>query len=65
MTGKKPVVLRVGEDIKYNQDFYNNEFLKRFDVVANEEPDRESFIKALKEKKYVGLKWSEYTCPRD
>lgn len=51
MAGKKPVVLRIGEDIKYNHDFYKNEFLKHFDVVANEEPDRESFIKALKEKK--------------
>jgi hypothetical protein len=55
MAGKKPVVLRIGEDIKYNHDFYSNEFLKRFDVVANEEPDRESFIKALKEKKYASL----------
>jgi hypothetical protein len=51
MTSKKPVVLRIGEDIKYNHDFYNDVFTKKFDVVANEEPDRESFIKALKEKK--------------
>jgi hypothetical protein len=51
MAGKKPIVLRIGEDIKYNHDFHKNEFLKRFDVVANEEPDRESFIRALKEKK--------------
>ncbi|KAF5967621.1 alcohol dehydrogenase [Fusarium bulbicola] len=52
MASKKPIVLRIGEDIKYNHDFYNNVFTKRFDVVANEEPDRESFIKALKENKY-------------
>jgi hypothetical protein len=51
MATKKPVVLRIGEDIKYNHDFYNDIFTKRFDVVANEEPDRESFIKALKDKK--------------
>jgi hypothetical protein len=51
MTSKKPVVLRIGEDIKYNHDFYNDVFTKKFDVVANEEPDRESFIEALKEKK--------------
>jgi hypothetical protein len=51
MASKKPVVLRIGEDIKYNHDFYNNVFTQRFDVVANEEPDRASFIKALKENK--------------
>ena len=53
MASRKPIVLRIGEDIKYNHDFYNNVFTKRFDVVANEEPDRESFIKALKENKWV------------
>ncbi|KAL6922444.1 hypothetical protein FSST1_006470 [Fusarium sambucinum] len=52
MASKKPIVLRIGEDIKYNHDFYKNVFKKRFHVVANEEPDRESFIKALKEQKY-------------
>lgn len=51
MAAKKPIVLRIGEDIKYNHDFYNNVFTKRFDVVTNEEPDRESFIRALKENK--------------
>ena len=53
MASKKPVVLRIGEDIKYNQDFYENTFTKRFDVVANEEPDRASFIQALKDKGIV------------
>ncbi|KPM42942.1 hypothetical protein AK830_g3640 [Neonectria ditissima] len=52
MPSGKPIVLRLGEDIKYNHDFYNDIFTKRFHVVANEEPDRASFIKALKEKKY-------------
>lgn len=51
MTSNKPIVLRLGEDIKYNQDFYNDVFVNRFHVVANEEPDRASFIKALKEQK--------------
>ncbi|KAG8161337.1 hypothetical protein KVR01_009601 [Diaporthe batatas] len=48
----KPIVLHIGEPIKYNQDFYDNEFLKRFDVRRNEDLDRNSFIKALKDKKY-------------
>ncbi|KAF3809668.1 putative 2-hydroxyacid dehydrogenase UNK4.10 [Colletotrichum gloeosporioides] len=52
MAGKKPVVLRLGEDIKYNHDYYKNTFTELFDVVANEEPDRASFIEALKSKKY-------------
>ena len=53
MGGGKPIVIRLGEDVKYNRDFYENIFKNKFDVVANEEPDRESFIKALKENKYV------------
>ncbi|KAF5008359.1 hypothetical protein FDECE_5402 [Fusarium decemcellulare] len=52
MTSKKPIVLRLGEDIKYNHKFFADVFTERFQVVANEEPDRASFIKALKEKKY-------------
>ncbi|CZR69312.1 related to D-mandelate dehydrogenase [Phialocephala subalpina] len=47
----KPIVLHVGEPIKYNHKFYE-EFLSRFDVIRNEDLDRESFIKALKNKKY-------------
>ncbi|RBR09316.1 uncharacterized protein FIESC28_09924 [Fusarium coffeatum] len=54
MGGGKPIVLRLGEDVKYNRDFYENVFKNKFDVVANEEPDRESFIKALKENKNTG-----------
>ncbi|KAF6808784.1 putative d-mandelate dehydrogenase [Colletotrichum plurivorum] len=52
MAGKKPIVLRLGEDIKYNHDYYRDVFTSRFDVVANEEPDRASFIAALKAGKY-------------
>lgn len=48
----KPIVLHLGEPIKYNHDFYAAEFLVRFDVVRNEETDRASFIEALKGKKY-------------
>ncbi|PSN71789.1 hypothetical protein BS50DRAFT_629916 [Corynespora cassiicola Philippines] len=48
----KPVVFHIGEPIKYNHEFYDKEFLARFDVVQNEDLNRESFIKALKDKKY-------------
>jgi lactate dehydrogenase-like 2-hydroxyacid dehydrogenase len=48
----KPIVLHVGEPIKYNHEFYENEFCKRFEVVRNECPDRNSFIQALKDKKF-------------
>lgn len=48
----KPIVLHIGEPIKYNHDFFEKEFLKRFDVRQNEDLDRPSFIKALREKKY-------------
>ncbi|TDZ48334.1 hypothetical protein CTRI78_v008296 [Colletotrichum trifolii] len=48
----KHIVLRLGEDIKYNNDYYESIFTDRFTVVVNEEPDRASFIAALKSKKY-------------
>ncbi|KAL2808890.1 D-isomer specific 2-hydroxyacid dehydrogenase [Aspergillus granulosus] len=48
----KPVVLHLGEPIKYNHDFYNNDFLARFDVMRNNALDRPSFIEALKNKRY-------------
>lgn len=48
----KPIVLHIGDPIKYNHDFFENEFLKQFDVRHNEDLDRASFIKALKDKKY-------------
>jgi hypothetical protein len=40
----KPSVLHLGHAIKYNHDFYNNQFLSRFNVVQATETDRESFI---------------------
>ncbi|KAI3400799.1 hypothetical protein diail_2008 [Diaporthe ilicicola] len=48
----RPIVLHIGEPIKYNHAFYEDEFLKRFDVRQNEDLDRASFIQALKDKKY-------------
>jgi hypothetical protein len=47
----KPIVLHLGEPIKYNHDFYSNNFLARFDVVRNDALDRPSFIEALKNKR--------------
>ncbi|KAL4889022.1 D-isomer specific 2-hydroxyacid dehydrogenase [Aspergillus ambiguus] len=48
----KPIVLHIGEPIKYNHDFYNDSFLDRFDVVRNDALDRPSFMAALKERRY-------------
>ena len=45
-------MLHLGDPIKYNFDFYDNEFSSKFQVVRNEDLDRESFIQALKDKKY-------------
>lgn len=49
----KPTVLHIGDAIKYNHEFYDNEFASRFNVVQATETDRESFMEALKTKKYV------------
>ncbi|CAK3893259.1 D-isomer specific 2-hydroxyacid dehydrogenase [Lecanosticta acicola] len=49
---KKPTVLHLGEEIKYNHAFYQNDFLPRFDVVRSEAPDRASFIRDLQSGKY-------------
>ncbi|KAF9632925.1 hypothetical protein BFW01_g3788 [Lasiodiplodia theobromae] len=48
----KPTVLHLGNAVKYSTEYYEKEFLPRFNVVRNEDLDRESFKKALKEKKY-------------
>ncbi|GAM39862.1 hypothetical protein TCE0_034r11750 [Talaromyces pinophilus] len=48
----KPTVLHIGDAIKYNHEFYDNEFASRFNVVQATETDRESFMEALKTKKY-------------
>jgi hypothetical protein len=47
----KPIILHLGDAIKYNHDFYSEEFLKRFEVVRNDAENREQFIEALKNKK--------------
>ncbi|KAL4915707.1 hypothetical protein BDW62DRAFT_121090 [Aspergillus aurantiobrunneus] len=48
----KPVVLHLGDPIKYNHDFHDSDFLARFRVVRNDALDRPSFIRALQEKRY-------------
>ncbi|KAI8624629.1 D-isomer specific 2-hydroxyacid dehydrogenase [Xylariaceae sp. FL1651] len=48
----KPIILHIGEPIKYNHEFFEKDFCPRFQVARNEEPDRASFIQALKDKKY-------------
>lgn len=48
----KPIILHIGEPIKYNDDFYRREFSERFDVRRNQDLDRASFIQALKDNKY-------------
>lgn len=53
LTMAKPTVLHLGDAIKYNHDFYNTDFLARFNVVRNDALDRPSFIQALKEKRFV------------
>lgn len=49
----KPIVLHIGEPIKYNHEFYESDFLSRFQVVRNEDLNRQSFTKALEDKKYA------------
>lgn len=51
VTMSKPIVLHLGDAIKYNHDFYNTEFASRFEVVRNDAENREQFIEALKNKK--------------
>lgn len=48
----KPIILHIGEPIKYNHTFYDEEFSKRFEVRHNEDLDRASFMQALRDKKY-------------
>ncbi|KAJ6103175.1 hypothetical protein N7486_005602 [Penicillium sp. IBT 16267x] len=48
----KPTVLHIGDAIKYNHDFFNNEFTSRFNVIQATEADRDAFIQALRYKKY-------------
>ncbi|KAJ5668961.1 hypothetical protein N7462_010031 [Penicillium macrosclerotiorum] len=51
MSGK-PTVLHLGDPIKYNDEFYNENFISRFEVIRATETDRASFMEALKTKKY-------------
>ncbi|KAJ5527891.1 hypothetical protein N7513_012050 [Penicillium frequentans] len=48
----KPAVLHIGDPIKYNHDFFDNEFTSRFNVIQATETDRDTFMQALKSKKY-------------
>ncbi|KAK4504981.1 hypothetical protein PRZ48_002944 [Zasmidium cellare] len=54
MTGgdERPIVLQIGEAIKYNHDYYNEQFSRRFRVVQNDKLDRESFIEALRKHEF-------------
>ncbi|PLB50642.1 hypothetical protein P170DRAFT_435825 [Aspergillus steynii IBT 23096] len=47
-----PIILHLGDPIKYNHDFYNGPFSDRYDIVPNDAPDRGSFIHALKTNRY-------------
>jgi len=49
----KPVILHLGDAIKYNHDLYNGQFCDRFEVVRNETENREQFIDALKTQRLV------------
>lgn len=48
----KPIVLHLGDAIKYNHTFYQHEFSSKFDVVRNDTDSREGFIDALKNNRY-------------
>ncbi|KXT00543.1 hypothetical protein AC578_5242 [Pseudocercospora eumusae] len=44
----RPIVLHIGEAIKYNHDYCEKEFSSRFKIVHNDKLNREDFIAALK-----------------
>ena len=48
---RKPVVLHLGDAIKYNPEFYEQEFLARFEVVRARVETRAEFIEALQTKR--------------
>lgn len=56
---QKPIVLHLGDAIKYNHKFYNQEFLNRLDVVRNNAETREDFIQALQERRLVTISSSD------
>lgn len=47
----QPIVLHIGDAIKYNHDFFDTEFCSRFNVIRATETSREDFIAALKSEK--------------
>ena len=53
MVTPKPIVLHLGDAIKYNHDFYNDKFLARFEVVRAEAETREEFIDALQDRRFA------------
>jgi hypothetical protein len=62
MTGK-PIVLHLGDAIKYNHEFYNTDFLSRFEVIRAQVETREEFIDALRNKRFAPLR--NYHTSRD
>lgn len=50
---RKPVVLHLGDAVKYNHEFYEQEFLGRFEVVRSGAETREEFIDALRQHRFV------------
>lgn len=50
---RKPIVLHLGDAIKYNHHFYSQEFLSRFEVIRNDTETREQFVEALQTKRFV------------
>jgi hypothetical protein len=49
----KPIVLHLGDAIKYNHEFYNTDFLGRFEVIRAQVETREEFIDALRNKRFA------------
>jgi len=47
----KPVVLHLGDDIKWNHELYK-QLQSKFDIVRSYSMPREEFKQALKEKKF-------------
>ncbi|KAF7193579.1 putative 2-hydroxyacid dehydrogenase UNK4.10 [Pseudocercospora fuligena] len=44
----RPIVLHIGEAIKYNHDYYEKEFSSRFRIIQNDKLTRKDFIAALR-----------------
>ncbi|KAL6245441.1 hypothetical protein RBB50_007440 [Rhinocladiella similis] len=57
----KPIILHLGDAIKYNHDFYNTQFLTRYNVVHNDTSTRGEFIDALKHNRAPGFSLSPET----